>query len=66
MNNYDTEAPVKEGDIVEIEITGKGNKGDCFGKIEGYVLFVPNSEQGEIITVKVTKVLSNFGFAEIQ
>ena len=34
--------PVKEGDTYDVEIESVGEKGDGIGKIEGYVVIVPN------------------------
>ncbi len=58
-------APVKEGDELELEIEAVGEKGDGIAKKDGFVLFVPNTKQGDKVKVKVTRVLRRVGFAEV-
>ncbi len=67
MAEYSNErfAPVKEGDLVEVTIEGVGEKGDGIARVKGFVLFVANAKQGENVKVKVTRVLSKVGFAEV-
>jgi 23S rRNA (uridine2552-2'-O)-methyltransferase len=57
-------APVREGDEVEVEIEDVGSEGDGIAKVEGYTLFVPGTETGDSVTVRVTDVKARFGFAE--
>jgi len=57
-------APVKEGDELEVRIEAVGEKGDGIAKVNGFVLFVPNTKEGETVKIRVTKVLKNVGFAE--
>ena len=57
-------APVKEGDELEVKIEAVGEKGDGIAKVNGFVLFVPKTKEGEVVKVKVTRVLKNVGFAE--
>ena len=57
-------APVEEGDVVEVDIVGEGDEGDGVAKIDGYTLFVPDAEEGDTVEVEVTDVKPNFGFAE--
>lgn len=46
-------------------IEAVGGKGDGIAKVEGFVLFVPGTRQGEQVKVRITKVLRNVGFAEV-
>lgn len=57
-------APVKVGDEVDVTIEAVGEKGDGVAKVKGFVLFVPNTQQGENCKVRVTRVLKKVGFAE--
>ncbi|MFC7201140.1 23S rRNA (uridine(2552)-2'-O)-methyltransferase [Halospeciosus flavus] len=57
-------APIREGDVVDVEIEGVGDEGDGIAKVEGYTLFVPDTEEGDIVEVEVDDVKPNFGFAE--
>ncbi len=56
--------PVSEGEIYTLTIEKIGSKGDGFGKIDGYVIFVPDTTVGEKVKVKITRVLPRVAFAE--
>jgi 23S rRNA (uridine2552-2'-O)-methyltransferase len=57
-------APVREGEEVEVTIEDVGAEGDGVAKVEGFTLFVPGTEEGETVTVRVEEVKERFGFAE--
>ena len=57
--------PVTEGDIVEVNIESVGTKGDGIGKIKGFVIIVPNANEGETVKVKIIRVLNKMAFAEL-
>lgn len=57
---------VRIGETHEVLIHSKGNKGDGVTKIHGMVVFVPGSKVDNTYTVKITKVLNKFAFAEIK
>ncbi|MDR5657013.1 TRAM domain-containing protein [Halodesulfurarchaeum sp. HSR-GB] len=57
--------PVDEGDTLEVEIDSKGEEGDGIAYVEGgYVVFVPNTAIGDIVTVEVVSVGPRFARAE--
>ena len=58
-------APVKVGDELDVKIEAVGEKGDGIAKQEGFVLFVPNTKEGQDVKIRVTKVLRKVGFAEV-
>ncbi|TYL39538.1 23S rRNA (uridine(2552)-2'-O)-methyltransferase [Natronococcus pandeyae] len=57
-------APVSEGDELEVEIVDVGNEGDGIASVDGFRLFVPSTEEGDVVEVRVEDVKPNFGFAE--
>ena len=59
------EVPVREGETYEVTIEGVGGKGDGIAKVKGFVLFVPGTQKGDFVKIRVTKVLRNMGFAEV-
>ncbi|HLC82038.1 MAG TPA: TRAM domain-containing protein [Candidatus Nanoarchaeia archaeon] len=59
------EAPVKVGEIHEVEIKSIGEKGDGIARVNGFVLFVPGVRKGDYVKIKITKVLPKVGFAEV-
>ncbi|MBW2984910.1 TRAM domain-containing protein [Candidatus Woesearchaeota archaeon] len=58
-------APVNVGDELDVKIEAVGEKGDGIAKKEGFVLFVPNTKEGDEVRIRVTKVLRKVGFAEV-
>jgi len=58
-------APVKVGDELDVKIEAVGEKGDGIAKKDGFVLFVPNTKEGDTVKIKITKVLRRVGFAEV-
>jgi predicted RNA-binding protein with TRAM domain len=58
-------APVKVGDEIDVKIEAVGEKGDGIAKKDGFVLFVPNTKEGDEVKIKVTRVLRKVGFAEV-
>ncbi|WP_433626246.1 SAM-dependent methyltransferase [Halomicrococcus sp. NG-SE-24] len=57
-------APVSEGDRLEVTIEDVGSEGDGVAKVENYTLFVPGTEEGETVEIRVDEVKPRFGFAE--
>lgn len=58
-------APINQGQEYDVEIESVGEKGDGIGRVKGFVLFVANTKKGDLVKVKVNKVLKNVGFAEV-
>jgi predicted RNA-binding protein with TRAM domain len=58
-------APVKVGDELNVSIEAVGEKGDGIAKKDGFVLFVPNTKEGQTVRVKITRVLQKVGFADV-
>jgi predicted RNA-binding protein with TRAM domain len=57
--------PVREGEEIDVNIEAVGEKGDGIAKKEGFVIFVPNTQVGQNVKVKVTKVLRKVAFGEV-
>jgi predicted RNA-binding protein with TRAM domain len=58
--------PVSEGETLEVEIEGMGEKGDGLAKVgPGYVVFVSDTQIGQQPLVRVTTARENFAFAEV-
>jgi len=58
-------APVKQDEELDVKIEAVGEKGDGIARKQGFVLFVPNTKEGDEVRVKVTRVLKKVGFAEV-
>lgn len=57
---------LKKNDIVKCEITDYSSDGNGVAKIDGLVIFVPDSAVGDICEIKILKVLSGYGFGKIE
>lgn len=57
--------PVSQGDELTVTIEAVGEKGDGICKKKGFILFVPNTKEGEICKIRITKVFSKVGFGEV-
>lgn len=58
-------APVDVGEEIDVKIEAVGEKGDGIARKKGFVLFVPNTKEGDEVRIRVTKVLRKVGFAEV-
>lgn len=56
--------PVRVGEELEVDIEGLGEKGDGIARVKGFVLFVPGTNVGEKVKIRVDKVLKKVGFAK--
>ena len=60
------EPPVDEGEQRDVEIEDIGEQGDGITRVErGFVVIVPDTSQGERVTVEITDVRENVAFAEV-
>jgi len=57
-------APVREGDIREVEIVDTGSEGDGIAKIEEFTVFVSGVEEGETAEVRIDDVKPRYAFAQ--
>lgn len=57
--------PVEEGKEYEVDIKEVSRRGEGIARIEGFVVFVPNTKAGDHVKVKITSVSNRFATAEI-
>jgi predicted RNA-binding protein with TRAM domain len=57
-------APIEEGEEYDVKIEDVGKEGDGITRIEGFVVFVPDTKAGDEVKVKITSVRRRFAFAE--
>ena len=58
--------PVEEGEQRTVEIEDIGDQGDGITRVErGFVVIVPDTKQGERVTIEITDVRENVAFAEV-
>lgn len=65
FREFERKPPVQIGDVRTVKIEAMGNSGDGIAKINGFVVFVPGVKVNDEVTVKVTKLLRKYGFAEV-
>ncbi|MFP3984456.1 MAG: TRAM domain-containing protein [Candidatus Bathyarchaeia archaeon] len=58
------EAPVKEGQKLEVVIDDVGSRGDGTTRMHGFLIFVPNAKIGERLSVRIVRVSQGFALAE--
>ncbi len=64
MENSEKSAPVTVGETYEVSIDDIAKKGDGIARVEGFVIFVPQTKVGDKIKIKVNKVMRKFAFGE--
>lgn len=58
--------PVSVGETVEVEIEDIGEQGDGIARIgPGYIVFVPDTEIGDRVTIEINDARENFAFGEV-
>lgn len=60
-----SEAPVEEGEQLHLEIEDIGEEGDGIGYVEGFVVFVPDTELGDSVDVEIAQVSGSFAIGEV-
>ncbi len=58
------DAPVEEGKQYEVDIKELSRRGDGLARVEGFVVFVPNTKPGDHVKIQVTQVRDRFAIAE--
>jgi predicted RNA-binding protein with TRAM domain len=65
FNDRQMTPPVREGEEIDVTIEAVGEKGDGIARQKGFVLFVPSTQAGQRVRIKITKVLAKVGFAQV-
>ena len=60
-----TSAPVEEGETHHVEIEELGEEGDGIAYVEGFVVFVPETELTEAVDVEIETVEESFAIGEV-
>ena len=62
---YNLKKPVEVDKEYEAEIQDMSRRGDGIAKIEGFIIFVANTKQGEHVKFKITSVGNRFAIGEL-
>ena len=63
--DQDIPKPVEIGKEYNVEIQETSRRGDGVTRIEGLVVFIPNTKMGDILQIKVTNISRRFAEAEV-
>lgn len=58
-------APVEEGQEVEVTVESVGRRGDGIARVNNFVVFVPGTNAGDKVKVRITAVGSSFATGEV-
>ena len=62
---FTRDQPVEVNKEYEAKIEDISRRGDGIAKIEGFIIFVPNTKQGEQVKFKITRVGNRFAIGEL-
>jgi predicted RNA-binding protein with TRAM domain len=58
-------APVNVGETHTVKIEGRGKGGDGIARIQGFVVFVPGTNVGDEVKVRIKAVRRRFAIGEV-
>lgn len=62
----DSDAPVEEGEQLDVEIEDVGDQGDGIARIgPGYIVFVSDTDIGDRVTIEIQQARPNYAFGEV-
>jgi predicted RNA-binding protein with TRAM domain len=59
------EKPVKVGEEIDVTVTELSRRGDGVARIQGFVIFIPNTKQGMQAKIRIKEIRPNFATAEL-
>ena len=62
---FNVKKPVELDKEYEAEIEDISRRGDGIAKIQGFIIFVPNTKQGQHVRFKITRVGSRFAIGKL-
>ncbi|KXS40173.1 TRAM domain-containing protein [Methanolobus zinderi] len=65
FNRNESTAPVEAGEKYDVTIEDIAREGDGIARVSGFVIFVPETQVGDEVTIEVTKVMRKFAFGQI-
>jgi len=57
--------PVEVGTEYDVKIEDQGKTGDGIARVEGFVIFIPNTEVGQEVKIKINATRRKFAFGEV-
>jgi predicted RNA-binding protein with TRAM domain len=59
------EKPVKVGEEIDVTVSEISRRGDGVARIQGFVIFIPNTKQGTQAKIRIKEIRPNFAIAEL-
>jgi predicted RNA-binding protein with TRAM domain len=57
--------PVEVGKEYDVSISDTSKRGEGIARVEGFVIFVPGTKQGQSVRIKVTQVSERFASGQV-
>ncbi len=57
--------PVKVGEEIDVTISEVSRRGDGLTRVRGYVIFVPNTKQGDSVKIRITQIRPNYAIGQV-
>ena len=57
---------MRKNDIIELAVTGATAEGSGVGRHEGMAVFVPGGAEGDLLRVRIVKVLKNLAYSRLE
>ena len=57
--------PVEEGQEVDVTIESVGRRGDGIARVNNFVIFIPGTNAGDKVKVRITGVRNSFATGEV-
>ncbi|MDD1743605.1 MAG: TRAM domain-containing protein [Methanomassiliicoccales archaeon] len=56
--------PVEEGKEYTVTVVDIGSRGDGIAKVDGFIIFIPETKVGQTVKIQVTRVMNKSAFAK--
>ncbi len=60
-----TSAPVKIGEVLDVTIEDTARQGDGIARVEGFVIFVPNTKVNDKVKIEIKELKRSSAIAEV-
>ncbi|HEX4919709.1 MAG TPA: TRAM domain-containing protein [Candidatus Bathyarchaeia archaeon] len=57
--------PVEEGQEIDVTVESVGRRGDGIARFNNFVIFVPGTNAGEKVKIRITGIRNNFATGEV-
>ncbi len=62
---FSKEKPVKVGEELDVLVSEVSRRGDGVARIQGFVIFIPNTKQGMQAKIRIKEIRPSFATAEL-